>query len=173
MSGALAAFEDFFFRQPSPDPAVAAAVTVLYAASSPPPSSPCLDPALQAVAPHLASAHRAAWISALAQPLLTADITTPRRIAAFLGQCSAESAGLRELESPHHSCWRQPTRAPSQQGSRRLSAASQQSARSGEHFRLRALNVDFDDLIVEQGISSQVIQTNAGHLEGLSSASVD
>jgi hypothetical protein len=98
VSDALAAFEDFFFRQPSPDPAVAAAVTVLYAGSSPPPSSPCLDPALQAVAPHLASADRAAWISALAQPLLTADITTPRRIAAFLGQCSAESAGLRELE---------------------------------------------------------------------------
>jgi putative chitinase len=98
MSGALAAFEDFFFRQPSPDPAVAAAVTVLYAASPPPPSSPCLDPALQAVAPHLASADRAAWISALAQPFLTADITTPRRISAFLGQCSAESGGLRELE---------------------------------------------------------------------------
>jgi putative chitinase len=98
MSGALGVFEDFFFRQPSPDPAVAAAVTVLYAASSSPPEPPGLDLALQAVAPHLTSADRAAWISALAKPLLTAGITTPRRVAAFLGQCSVESAGLRELE---------------------------------------------------------------------------
>jgi putative chitinase len=98
MSEALAAFEDFFFKQPSPDPAVAAAVTVLYAASSPPPAPPGLDPALQAVAPRLTSADRAVWISALAEPLLAAGITTPRRIAAFLGQCSAESAGLHELE---------------------------------------------------------------------------
>ncbi len=98
MSDALAAFEDFFFRQPSPDPAVAAAVTVLYATSSSPPAAPGLDLALQAVAPHLTSADRAAWISALAKPLLAAGITTPRRVAAFLGQCSAESGGLRELE---------------------------------------------------------------------------
>jgi putative chitinase len=98
MSGALAAFEDFFFKQPSPDPAVAAAVTVLYATSSSPPEPPGLDPALQAVAPHLTSADRAAWISALAEPLLAAGITTPRRVAAFLGQCSAESGGLLELE---------------------------------------------------------------------------
>lgn len=102
MSSALAAFEDFFFRQPSPDPAVVAAVTVLYTTSStppqPPPAAPGLDLALQAVAPHLTSDDRAAWISALAEPLLTADITTPRRVAAFLGECSAESGGLLELE---------------------------------------------------------------------------
>jgi putative chitinase len=97
MSEALAAFEDFFFRQPSSDPAVAAAVTVLYSAP-PPPEPQGLDPALQAVAPRLTSADRAAWISALAEPLLAAGITTPRRVAAFLGQCSAESGGLHQLE---------------------------------------------------------------------------
>jgi putative chitinase len=95
MSGALAAFEDFFQR-PSPDPSVAAAVMVLSGAPPTPPAG--LDRALQVVAPHLTETDRAAWIAALAKPLLTAGITTPRRVAAFLGQCAEESAGLRDLE---------------------------------------------------------------------------
>jgi putative chitinase len=95
MSRVLAALEDYFQR-PSPDPAVAAAVMVL--SNAPPSPPPGLDRALQAVAPHLTDADRAAWIAALTPPLLKAGITTPRRIAAFLGQCAEESAGLRDLE---------------------------------------------------------------------------
>jgi putative chitinase len=97
MSGALAAFEDFFQRpSSSPDPAVAAAVMVL--STAPPSPPPGLDRGLQALAPHLAEAERAAWLAALGKPLLTAAITTPRRVAAFLGQCAEESAGFRDLE---------------------------------------------------------------------------
>jgi putative chitinase len=92
---ALTAFEDFF-QQPSLDPAVAAAVIVLCSASSPQP--PGLDRALRAVAPHLTDAERGAWVAALAEPLLKAGITTPRCVAAFLGQCAEESGGLRDLE---------------------------------------------------------------------------
>ena len=93
MSGALTAFEALF-QQSSSDPAVAAAVVVL--ADNPPPNR--LDPALMAVAPHLTADERAAWVTALAEPLLKAGITTPRRVAAFLGQCAVESAGFRGME---------------------------------------------------------------------------
>jgi putative chitinase len=93
----LAAFEDFF-RQPSPEPSVAAAVMVLSSASSPPRPPPDLDRALQAVAPHLTDSERGAWVAALAEPLQKADITAPRCVAAFLGQCAEESGGLRDLE---------------------------------------------------------------------------
>jgi putative chitinase len=96
MSGALAAFTDLF-AQTAPDPAVAAAVMIL--ASTPPPLPPSrLDPAVRAVAPHLSDIERAAWITALAGPLLKAGITAPRCIAAFLGQCAVESGGFRCLE---------------------------------------------------------------------------
>jgi putative chitinase len=97
MSGALAAFEDFFQQRP-PEPAVAAAVIVLGSAASSPPSPPGLDRALQAVAPYLSDAERAAWVAALSEPLLKAGITAPRCVAAFLGQCAEESGGLRHLE---------------------------------------------------------------------------
>jgi putative chitinase len=93
MSGALTVFEALF-QQSSPDPAVAAAVVVL--ADNRPPDR--LDPALMAVAPHLTADERAAWVTALAGPLPRAGITTPRCVAAFLGQCAVESAGFRSME---------------------------------------------------------------------------
>ena len=81
----------------SPDPAVAAAVTVLTA--TPPPLPPYrLDPALRAVAPLLTADQRAAWVAVLAEPLLRAGITAPRCVAAFLGQCAVESAGFHSVE---------------------------------------------------------------------------
>jgi putative chitinase len=96
MSGTLTAIE-VLLKQPSSDPAVAAAVVVL--ADSPslePPDR--LDPALMAVAPHLTAAQRAAWVTALAEPLVKAGITPPRCVAAFLGQCAVESAGFLSME---------------------------------------------------------------------------
>lgn len=89
------------FQQPAFDPAVAAAVTVL--ANIPPPAAPDrLDPALRAVAPHLTDEEIAAWVAALAEPLLKAAITASRCVAAFLGQCAVESAGFRGMEENLH-----------------------------------------------------------------------
>jgi putative chitinase len=93
MSGALTAFEALF-QQSSSEPAVAAAVMVL--ADNPPPNR--LGPALMAVAPHLTAGERAAWVTALVEPLFKAGISTPRCVAAFLGQCAVESAGFRGME---------------------------------------------------------------------------
>jgi putative chitinase len=96
MFGPLTAFEALF-PPSSPDPAIAAAVTVL--AATPPPLPPGqLDPALGAVAPRLTGEERAAWVIVLAGPLLKAGITAPRCVAAFLGQCAVESAGFQSLE---------------------------------------------------------------------------
>lgn len=95
MSGALAAFEDLF-QHSSPNPAVAAAVTLLCAPPVPPPIM--LDAALSAVAPHLSGAERAVWASILGAPLQRAGIVPPRCVAAFLGQCAHESGGFRDLE---------------------------------------------------------------------------
>ena len=118
MSGALTALEDILWPS-SPDPAVAAAVTVLCNPVQPPPRG--LDPALRAVAPHLTDAQRAAWIAVLAAPLRKAGITTPRCLAAFLGQCAHESGGFRDLEedlsySAERLCQVWPGRFPSLQG---------------------------------------------------------
>src|ERR1700722_6560573 len=112
MSGALTAFATLF-RQSSSEPSVAAAVVVL--ADNPPPNR--LGAALMAVAPHLAADNRAAWVAALAGPLLKAGITTPRCVAAFLGQCAVESAGFRSMEedlsySAARLCVVWPTRFP-------------------------------------------------------------
>jgi len=96
MFEALTAF-GALFPQYSSDPAVAAAVMVL-AANSPLLPADRLDPALRAVAPHLTDDDRAAWVAALARPLLRAGITAPRCVAAFLGQCAVESAGFRDME---------------------------------------------------------------------------
>ena len=85
------------FQSPSVSPAVAAAVTVLTVA---PPVLPPdrLEPALLAVAPNLSETERAAWLAALAEPLRRTGITSPRCVAAFLGQCAVESAGFHMLE---------------------------------------------------------------------------
>ncbi len=96
MSEALSALEALF-QPSSPDPAVAAAVTVL--ANTPPPLPPDqLDPALQAVAPRLSADQRAAWVAVLAASLPKAGIAAPRCAAAFLGQCAVESGGFLSLE---------------------------------------------------------------------------
>ncbi|HEY4045129.1 MAG TPA: hypothetical protein VGM32_25240, partial [Rhodopila sp.] len=62
------------------------------------PPPPGLDRALEAVAPHLSDEERSGWVTAMAAPLAKAEITTPRRVAAFLGQCAVESGGFRDLE---------------------------------------------------------------------------
>ena len=94
MYGALDTIDDLF--QPSlPNPAVAAAVAVLTAASPPPMR---LGQALCAVAPHLTTAERTAWVAILAAALPQAGITTSRCAAAFLGQCAVESDGFQSLQ---------------------------------------------------------------------------
>ncbi|WP_428486008.1 glycoside hydrolase family 19 protein [Rhodopila sp.] len=57
-----------------------------------------LQRGLVAVAPNLTAAEQAAWIDAMTGPLLKTAVTTPRRVAAFLGQCAMESGGFRDLE---------------------------------------------------------------------------
>jgi putative chitinase len=97
MSRTLAVFKDFFQRS-SHDPAVAAAATVVCNSSPLFPPGPWLDPVLRSVAPHLTETERAAWVAVLTESLRKAAITTPRGVAAFLGQCAAESGGFRELK---------------------------------------------------------------------------
>jgi putative chitinase len=114
-SGTLAGFEGLF-RRSSPNPAVTAAVTVLYNLPPPLPAA-YLDPALRAVAPHLSDVERAAWAAALMVPLQRSGITAPRCVAAFLGQCAVESAGFHSLEenlrySAQRLCQVWPTRFP-------------------------------------------------------------
>lgn len=57
---------------------------------------------LTAVAPHLVPADVAAWAAALGTAFPSAGITTPRRIAAFLGQVAVESAGFLRIEEDLH-----------------------------------------------------------------------
>jgi putative chitinase len=79
------------------NPAVAAAVTLL-ASRTTPVSVVGLDRAVRGVAPHLTDSDRTRWIAALVVGLPRASISTARCVAAFLGQCSAESGGFRTLE---------------------------------------------------------------------------
>ena len=84
---------------PSLPPFVAAAVALVAAPGMmPPPSQGDADPklvaALRAAAPDLRAAEAVAWAIALAAPMRTAGITTPRRIAGFIGQCAVESDGF-------------------------------------------------------------------------------
>ena len=96
MYGVLTALQKLI-GGPSPDPSVAAAVTVL--CTRPPPIAvAALDRALQAVAPLLSAVERSAWTATLAERLTKTGISTPRCVAAFLGQCAVESAGFRCLE---------------------------------------------------------------------------
>lgn len=84
-------------RETSPGAAVGAAVLLLDTVPPPLPLAR-LDAALRAVAPHLSDPDRAAWVRALTEPLLKAAISTPRRVAAFLGQCAVESGAFASLE---------------------------------------------------------------------------
>jgi putative chitinase len=117
MPSALAIFPNLSGSD-SPDPAVAAAVSVLCSASPPPP--PGLDAALRSVAPRLSNAERAGWIAVLGAPLRKAQIVAPRCVAAFLGQCAHESSGFRALEedlrySAVRLCQVWPSRFPTQE----------------------------------------------------------
>ena len=103
------------FHKPRIHPAVAAAVLVLGSKPVHP-----LVPALRVVAPHLTEAEQASWITALLTPLHKAGITTPRRMAAFLGQCAVESGGFRSLQedltySATRLCQVWPTRFPNKE----------------------------------------------------------
>lgn len=62
----------------------------------PPPTIPGLDRALRVANPKV---DQSVWLPALAAAMIKAEITTARRIAAFLGQVSQEAgSGFRELE---------------------------------------------------------------------------
>ncbi|MFL5257486.1 MAG: glycoside hydrolase family 19 protein [Rhodopila sp.] len=67
-------------------------------ATAAPDALPRLGAALAAVAPTLNQAVRSTWAEALSEHLVAAHITTPRRLAAFVGQCALESAGFHALE---------------------------------------------------------------------------
>ena len=62
-----------------------------------PPAIPGLAAAVAAVTPGMIPADRARWVAALAEPMARAGITSPRRMAAFIGQCAHESGGFRSL----------------------------------------------------------------------------
>lgn len=110
---------------------------------------------MRTLAPHLPDIARATWIAALAHPMRRADVTSERRIAAFLGQCAVESAGFLQLEEdlnysaarlcavwPAHfpnpeaasACARQPERLANQVYAGRLGNGS---AASGDGWRFR------------------------------------
>jgi putative chitinase len=97
MSGILTGIESFLGHD-FPDPATAAAVAILSAQPSAQPHLAGLDHGLAAVAPHLTDADRANWVAALNGPLTRFDVTRPRCLAAFLGQCAVESGGFLDLQ---------------------------------------------------------------------------
>jgi putative chitinase len=102
VTDALTAFAALLQRSPT-NAAVAAAVTVVANATTPPrPAMAGLDAALRAVAPRLSPADHAAWAAALMEPLRKAGMTSPRCVAAFLGQCAHESDGFQDLEENLH-----------------------------------------------------------------------
>jgi putative chitinase len=142
MPSALAAFQNLLPTD-SPNPAVAAAVTVLSYGSPPPPRG--LDAALRLVAPRLSNADRAGWIAVLGAPLRKAQIVAPRCVAAFLGQCAHESGGFRELEenlsySAARLCQVWPNRFPTQEVAE--ACASQPEALANRVYANRMGNGD-------------------------------
>ncbi len=67
--------------------------------AAPPPQPPeRLRDAIHAVAPHLTDTERDAWAGAIGPALHRAAVTSPKAVAAFLGQCAVESGGFRALE---------------------------------------------------------------------------
>lgn len=61
-----------------------------------------LPEVMRVAAPAIDPGHQIQWAKALLDPMRSSGITTPRRIAAFLAQCSIESAGFRVLEENLH-----------------------------------------------------------------------
>jgi putative chitinase len=97
MSGILTSLASLLGRS-FPNPGTAAAVAILSAQPAADLPLAGLDRGLAAVAPHLTQADLASWIAALTGPLKQFAITTPRCLAAFLGQCAVESGGFLGLE---------------------------------------------------------------------------
>lgn len=56
------------------------------------------DPIARVLAAIAPRADPAVWAAALADPMRSSGIVTPRRIAMFLGQCAEESGGFRVLQ---------------------------------------------------------------------------
>jgi putative chitinase len=102
VSGVLAAVTSFLgrlFADPgNPEPSSAAATVILSTEPVAQPQISGLSRALAAVAPHMSDADRARWAVSMTAPLCKFAITTPRLLAAFLGQCSVESGGFLGLE---------------------------------------------------------------------------
>jgi putative chitinase len=72
---------------------------------------------LAAVVPHMSDADRTRWATSMIGPLCRYSITTPRCLAAFLGQCAVESGGFLGLEEnlsypPVRLCQVWPSRFP-------------------------------------------------------------
>lgn len=63
---------------------------------------PLLPAALRAVTPTWPDCPVPDWVAALTEPMRSSGLTTPRRVAAFLGQVSHESTGFRVLEENLH-----------------------------------------------------------------------
>ena len=59
---------------------------------------PGLEAAIRSCAPRLTDAEIADWVDALTETLRRNRIDTPRRIAAFLGQCAHESSGFKVMQ---------------------------------------------------------------------------
>lgn len=57
-----------------------------------------LKAALRSVAPNLSEPDAATWVDALAPPMRSAGMLTPRRAAMFLGQCAVESGRFTRLD---------------------------------------------------------------------------
>lgn len=80
-----------------------------------------LPAALAAVAPHLPDEAVSVWTSALTPPMRSSGITTPRRIAAFLGMVAEESGGFSvqqeclRYSNPARLCAVWPSRFPTQE----------------------------------------------------------
>jgi putative chitinase len=77
-----------------------------------------LHAAIRAAAPHLKVATLDVWAAALRAPAASSGITTPRRLAAFMGQVAVESGGFTEVEenlnySAERLCEVWPSRFPS------------------------------------------------------------
>ncbi len=85
---------------PRLSPASVSGLTPVQAAVEPATEQPLsgLNRGLAAVVPHMSDADRARWANAMIGPLCKYEITTPRCLAAFLGQCAVESGGFLGLE---------------------------------------------------------------------------
>lgn len=90
-AGALAALQP-------PSQQTAAAASVVLGGRPPPPGPGPVGAALRSVAPRLSETDRASWVTILHGTFCQSAISEPRCVAAFLGQCAAESGGFRVLE---------------------------------------------------------------------------